>query len=338
MSKDGDAFWLCGTHIPRNDGVCDYTLRAIEGTLHENSSKELPAVIVQDLVTDPRFFSSPYCKPGSPARFYAAVPIRSPRGINIGVFCVINSKPGADWKEEDTNVLRGLSQTIMDHLEGNRVKKVLKRNVQMSIGLRNFSNGRLLSSKNDFKAVMSAESINAEPSNQEQTNAELGQSRPTPHKPTSTTSTIHSNIPEDHHENSTFTNPFPEAAIVITSLSKLMDVHFSVEILVICMPWAPPELRAKTRILLRDHHLIALIYTVVKARKIVQLFDHCFLASHLVLHSLRVSTRPGMVLYHKYFSPNNSNNIQKVISLISNRVRLQTTTKCLLKKAMILLS
>ncbi|KAM0361887.1 hypothetical protein ACHAPK_011695 [Fusarium culmorum] len=122
-----DEFWLSGTHIARKDGVCDYTLRAIEDTLHETRSDELPAVIVQDLVTDPRFSSSPYCQPGTIARFYAAVPIRSPRGVNIGVFCVINSKPGFDWTEKDTNILRTLSQTIMDHLESNYVKKVLKQ-------------------------------------------------------------------------------------------------------------------------------------------------------------------------------------------------------------------
>ncbi|ESU15369.1 hypothetical protein FGSG_08031 [Fusarium graminearum PH-1] len=78
--QDGDEFWLSGTHIARKDGVCDYTLRVIEDTLHETGSDELPAVIVQDLVTDPRFSSSPYCQPGTIARFYAAVPIRSPRG------------------------------------------------------------------------------------------------------------------------------------------------------------------------------------------------------------------------------------------------------------------
>jgi GAF domain-containing protein len=121
QSSSDEAFQLCGTSIPRGDGVCDYTLRAnerkiswgIEESIEENVSAELPVIIVQDLVTGPRFRS--YCRPGSVARFYAAVPIRSPRGINISVLCVINSVPGANWDETHSTILRGLSKTIMGH-------------------------------------------------------------------------------------------------------------------------------------------------------------------------------------------------------------------------------
>ncbi|CAG1990181.1 unnamed protein product [Fusarium graminearum] len=215
--QDGDEFWLSGTHIARKDGVCDYTLRVIEDTLHETRSDELPAVIVQDLVTDPRFSSSPYCQPGTVARFYAAVPIRSPRGVNIGVFCVINSKPGFDWTEKDTNILRTLSQTIMDHLESNYVKKVLKRKMQMSIGLRNFSNRRLLSSQTNSESATAKDSISINPGSakQKQTENELQESQPTPHESRPAIRTFNSDSQEINHKSSVVTNPFLQAAIVI---------------------------------------------------------------------------------------------------------------------------
>ncbi|KAH7471475.1 hypothetical protein FOMA001_g13047 [Fusarium oxysporum f. sp. matthiolae] len=139
QENNGDGLWLCGTHIPRTDGVCHYTLCSTEVT-----SAELPIVIVQDLAIDPRFASSPYCRSGSLARFYAAVPIRTPRGINIGVLCVINSTPGAEWKDEYSNVLRGLSQTIMDHLEGSLIKNTLKRSIAMGRGFQKFTNRKML--------------------------------------------------------------------------------------------------------------------------------------------------------------------------------------------------
>ncbi|PCD23891.1 hypothetical protein AU210_015405 [Fusarium oxysporum f. sp. radicis-cucumerinum] len=139
LDNSDEELLLCGTYIPRTDGVCHYTLRATEETLDTPTSQELPVIAVQDLATDPRFAASPYCRPGSIARFYAAVPIRSPRGINIGVLCVMNSTPGGVWEEKHSNVLRGLSQTIMDHLEGNRIKHSLKRSTAMSLGLQRFT-------------------------------------------------------------------------------------------------------------------------------------------------------------------------------------------------------
>lgn len=227
-----DAFWLCGTHIARNDGVCDYTLRAIEATLHEDGSDELPIVIVQDLVTDPRFESSPYCQPGTLARFYAAVPIRSPRGINIGVLCVINSIPGADWHEEHSNVLRGLAQTVMDHLEGNRVKNMLKRNVQMSVGLRKFSDGRLLSSKTKPNTVEKSERIKKAGLKDEAFPSESTSSRDSnqpganSHKLTSATKSPSLSTQDITRDEPTPTNPFIEAADVIKEALDIDDCAF----------------------------------------------------------------------------------------------------------------
>ncbi|KAG5816267.1 hypothetical protein H9Q74_011217 [Fusarium xylarioides] len=139
LHNSDDNLLLCGNYIPRADGACHYALRATEEALDASSSQELPVIVVQDLATDPRFASSPNCRPGSFARFYASVPIRSPRGINIGVLCVMNSTPGGDWEDKHSNVMRGLSQTIMDHLEGNRIKHSLKRSTAMSLGLQRFT-------------------------------------------------------------------------------------------------------------------------------------------------------------------------------------------------------
>lgn len=231
-SDSDDIFWLCGTHIARTDGVCDYTLRATEETLLESSSDELPVVVVQDLVSDPRFSSSPYCQPGTFARFYAAVPIRSPRGINIGVLCVINSTPGAKWHEEYSNILRGLAQTVMDHLEGNRVKNMLKRNVRMSVGLRKFSDGRLLSSKKvsnplkNLEPVKSSEFKKPEVSNDSEVDSDSEQPRPTRHESSSTLRSPQLSTSEKIPEKSTSTNPFVEAAIVIKEALRIDDCAF----------------------------------------------------------------------------------------------------------------
>ncbi|KFY07765.1 hypothetical protein V492_06843 [Pseudogymnoascus sp. VKM F-4246] len=140
------ALWLCGTSIPRSHGVCELSLLGEDtteaGRAGSKSSTELPLTLADDLVIDPRFCSKPYCQPGTLCRFYAAVPIRTRRGINIGVYCVINETPGKVWTEEYTQTLRDISRTIMDHLESKRLGALHRRNERMNRGLGSFIEGK----------------------------------------------------------------------------------------------------------------------------------------------------------------------------------------------------
>ena len=137
--------WLCGTAIPRRHGVCEYTLCALDPAQFEDGDDptKLPLALVADLTADPRFSVKPYCKPGTPARFYAAVPIRTHRGINIGVYCVIHTEPRSDaeWDEASTELMRGISRAIMNHLEARRSSHVHRRHGRMIRGLGSFVDG-----------------------------------------------------------------------------------------------------------------------------------------------------------------------------------------------------
>ncbi|KFY66240.1 hypothetical protein V496_02137 [Pseudogymnoascus sp. VKM F-4515 (FW-2607)] len=147
--RSGDCrqpLWLCGTSIPRSHGVCELSLLG-ENTIQTDdagteASTELPLTLADDLVIDPRFCSKPYCQPGTLCRFYAAVPIRTRRGINIGVYCVINETPGKVWTDEYTQTLRDISYTIMGHLESKRLGELHRRNERMNRGLGSFIEGK----------------------------------------------------------------------------------------------------------------------------------------------------------------------------------------------------
>ncbi|KAM0258281.1 hypothetical protein ACHAQJ_003923 [Trichoderma viride] len=139
--------WLCGTAIPRSHGVCELSLlgeTAINSADSEltNEPSELPLTIAYDLVVDPRFSAKPFCQPGTLARFYAAVPIRTRRGINIGVYCVINETPGKVWNDDCSQRLRDISCAIMDHLEAQRLKVLHRRDIRMNRGLGSFIEGK----------------------------------------------------------------------------------------------------------------------------------------------------------------------------------------------------
>lgn len=142
--EHGEDLWLCGTAIPRSHGVCDYT---VCGTDPDNlidkecDATELPLTKVDDLGASSTFGTKPYCGLGSPAKFYAAVPIRTRRGINIGVYCVIHSE-SVPWDSQHTRVLRDISRIIMDHLEAKRDRANHRRSERMIRGLGSFLENR----------------------------------------------------------------------------------------------------------------------------------------------------------------------------------------------------
>ncbi|KAH8899884.1 hypothetical protein GQ53DRAFT_869088 [Thozetella sp. PMI_491] len=142
----GEDLWLCGTAIPRVHGVCEYTLAVNDPTQFEGGDdpSKLPLALVSDLTSDVRFSSKPYCRPGTPARFYAAVPIRSHRGINIGVYCVIDTEPRdlSTWDEKSTELMRNISRSLMEHLEFRRSSQIYARHGRMIRGLGSLAEGK----------------------------------------------------------------------------------------------------------------------------------------------------------------------------------------------------
>ncbi|KAL5087564.1 hypothetical protein Trisim1_007787 [Trichoderma cf. simile WF8] len=152
--------WMVGTAIPRAHSTCEYTLlesdrleRARENAIltdpsqfdhceNDGDSTQLPVLVVPDLATDERFKMKPYCRPGGGHRFYASVPIRTQRGINIGVLCVVSPEPDRRWIDRYSNLMRSLSVAIMDHLEANFSKVAYRRSERMIRGLGYFVEGK----------------------------------------------------------------------------------------------------------------------------------------------------------------------------------------------------
>lgn len=129
----------CGTAIPRSHGVCESTLYETEPSQSDakRDPTELPINLVHDLNADPQYFSRAYCEPGA-SRFYAAVPIRTNKGINIGVYCVMDTEPHDDWSDQHSQILRNISKAIMRYLEGNKARSAHRRSERMNRGIGSF--------------------------------------------------------------------------------------------------------------------------------------------------------------------------------------------------------
>ncbi|KAF4506835.1 hypothetical protein G6O67_006876 [Ophiocordyceps sinensis] len=131
---------LCGIAITRGHGICDHVLFAPDSGSQE--VVQLPLSVVPDLAADSRFSSKPLCQSGDLGGFYAGVPIRTNRGINIGVYCVLSSTGMDTWDDECTRRMRDISRAIMEHLEANRSRHAYRRNERMNRGLGSFIEGK----------------------------------------------------------------------------------------------------------------------------------------------------------------------------------------------------
>jgi signal transduction histidine kinase len=131
---------LYGTALPRHQTACDHVL----ALLPQNgiSNNELPLSIVPDLAKDARFTSKDYCQYGKGSQFYAGVPIRTGKGINIGTFCVMNEKQPALWDDDCLQHLRDISAAIMHHLETRRSSTISRRHERVNTGIGSFLGGK----------------------------------------------------------------------------------------------------------------------------------------------------------------------------------------------------
>jgi hypothetical protein len=77
--------------------------------------------VVPNLVEDARF-RPPMTLDIRHTRFHAAVPIRTRRGINIGVYSVVNAAT-REWTGTNADRMRDISCAISDHLEERTIRR-----------------------------------------------------------------------------------------------------------------------------------------------------------------------------------------------------------------------
>ncbi|KAK7756180.1 hypothetical protein SLS62_001773 [Diatrype stigma] len=139
--QDQDQLWICGTALPRADCICEHVLDTSRPRKTNIDPEPLHLSVVPDLTKDPRFQSRACMSRISKHRFYAGVPIRSSRGIDIGVLCVLDDEPRPNLDEASVKFMRDLSRIVMEHLEANRFGDAARRNIRMVRGLGSFVEG-----------------------------------------------------------------------------------------------------------------------------------------------------------------------------------------------------
>ncbi len=72
--------------------------------------------LVENAATDPRTQANPYTKAEEGIRFYAAAPLRTKEGLNLGTLCIMDYTPRT-LNEQEKEQLTRLAGIIMDELE-----------------------------------------------------------------------------------------------------------------------------------------------------------------------------------------------------------------------------
>ncbi|KAI9774973.1 MAG: hypothetical protein M1840_000189 [Geoglossum simile] len=134
MDNGQDKLWFGCTRLPRSQGLCEMALEIVASS-EDRSSPRLPPLVVSNPSQDETLKDRPFSTCNPSFRFYAAVPISTRSGFNIGAICVMGDKPRDGLNDAETRVLGDMALTVMAHLEMVRVQEGYTRNAKMVKGL-----------------------------------------------------------------------------------------------------------------------------------------------------------------------------------------------------------
>lgn len=117
---DHDRIWFKSRHgLKINESARDAGMCATAIT-------ESDVYVVSDTKNDPRTRNHPMVQGKDGVRFYAAAPLRTKHGHNIGTLCILDTTP-RELSEIQKDALRNLAAIVMDQLEFRLAKKTLEK-------------------------------------------------------------------------------------------------------------------------------------------------------------------------------------------------------------------
>lgn len=144
IHDDDDGLWLGQVTFDRGNTPCGYAAGLlippqIESSDNETGKGAHDYVAFPNIQEVPMFANHPLTWAPKPnGRFYAGVPIITPDGYNIGVYCVLDDKPRDGLTSSEVTFLKDMSATVMSHLVMARAKDELQHSQQMVRGLSKF--------------------------------------------------------------------------------------------------------------------------------------------------------------------------------------------------------
>ncbi|KAF2815954.1 uncharacterized protein BDZ99DRAFT_493882 [Mytilinidion resinicola] len=138
----GDALWLGTTVLPKESGICQLVVDMPSNAPCPDDPDSRGVIVVPDLAEDDRFANMPFVVKKPFTRFYAGVPICSPKGAHIGSYCVMHDVPREDIGPEHCQFMKDMAITVMAHLELARSREEHRRGERLVRGLGSFVEGK----------------------------------------------------------------------------------------------------------------------------------------------------------------------------------------------------
>jgi hypothetical protein len=109
---------------------------------HPKEQDEYEFLVSNDLTQESRYKDLPFVKGEPNFRFYAGTPLTTESNINVGCFFVLDTKPHAEFSEDDREMMGTMAKLIMDYLMVSRQASEGRRAARLSHGLNYFIEGK----------------------------------------------------------------------------------------------------------------------------------------------------------------------------------------------------
>ena len=145
-ANDEDSLWFGRTAWPKSLGLCGNALQMLEtlGPQEDGprqKSRSRSALVINDVTQDDEFKDQSFVTRHPSLRFYAAMPISTKSGFNIGALSIMDDTPREGLSGAETEFLGDVSHAIMAHLEMTRSNEGHRRTEKMVKGLGVFMEG-----------------------------------------------------------------------------------------------------------------------------------------------------------------------------------------------------
>lgn len=129
--------------LPKDKGFCHHVERLPSWAHTENSEVAgASALVITDVTKDERLRSCEVLESLSDVRFYATVPIVSPRGFTIGAYSVMDSEARTSVPDQHAlQFMNDMAATVMDHLAMVHTTHKSREAERMIVGLGSFIEG-----------------------------------------------------------------------------------------------------------------------------------------------------------------------------------------------------
>jgi hypothetical protein len=142
VHENDDHLWIGCSILAKENGICTLVVDLpVNPSSDDPNSEDCGACIIPDLSKDERFQDRPFVTGEPFGRFYVGAPIKSPKGIHIGSYCVLDDQPRQGITRTELYFLKDAANAVMVHLELTWAREERQRGERMVQGLGSFHDG-----------------------------------------------------------------------------------------------------------------------------------------------------------------------------------------------------